>query len=212
VSFDPILVTCAILGTLLAFIVHEYAHGAMAYQLGDPTPKYEGRLTLNPIVHLHPIGSLMLIISIISSGGSWVIGFAKPVRFEYDNLKKPFLDGGLIALAGPLSNFIICLALGIFVQLAAPPLLVRPLAIIIAANLGFGLFNCFPFPALDGWKMLQAIVPKTFAQTLRDIEQRTGMYGVVGLLIVSYFLIDPVFKPTFRAAMQLLVGTWPLPS
>ncbi|CAN0186809.1 unnamed protein product, partial [Phaeothamnion confervicola] len=204
------LVLCAIVGTLLAFVVHEYAHGAMAYQLGDPTPKYEGRLTLNPIVHLHPVGSLMLVASIISSGGNWVIGFAKPVRFDYDNLKNPFFDGGLIAFAGPLSNFIICFVLGIITQLAAPPALIKPLAIVIAANLGFGLFNCFPFPALDGWKMLQAIVPKSFAQTLRDVEQKTGVYGIIILLVASYFLIDPIFKPLFREAMQLLVGQWPL--
>ena len=204
---DAILIIGAVLGTLLAFMIHEYCHGAMAYQLGDPTAKYEGRLTLNPIVHIDPIGSLVLVTSIIMSQGKWVIGWAKPVRFDANNLKSPFFDAGLIAMAGPMSNFILCFVLGILVQLVPlPPVAVRLLTLVIAANLGFGLFNCFPFPGLDGWKMLQVIMPRDLARKMRDFEMRAGIYAIFILLIGSYFLVDPIFKPTFAFLMGLLVG------
>ena len=210
VVFEPVAVVSILTGTLIAFVVHEYAHAFAAYQLGDPTPKYEGRLTLNPLVHLHPIGSIMLVATMLMSQGSLVAGWAKPVRFEYSNLKSPFFDGGIIAFAGPLSNFIVAFLLGVLTQLVLPTNLIYPVALIVAANLGFGLFNCFPFPALDGWKMLQAVVPTSFAEKLRDLEQRTGLYGIFILLVGSYFLVDPVLKPTFRFLMQIAVGSWPL--
>src|SRR5690606_15781069 len=72
---------------LVAFAVHEYAHARVAYQLGDPTPKYEGRLTLNPLVHVDPVGALVLMISLVISQGRLLVGWGKPVRFDSDNLK-----------------------------------------------------------------------------------------------------------------------------
>lgn len=196
-----------ILGTLSAFVVHEFAHAQMAYTLGDPSSKYAGRLTLNPVVHLHPVGTALLIASSLFTKGACPIGWAKPVQIQLDLLKQPFFDAALIAFAGPFSNFVLGLLLCLVYHLLAPNVFV---AMLIATNFAFGLFNCFPLPGLDGWKMLQAPLPKSFAYKLREFEMKVGLYGVLIILLASPVLVDPILKPGFRFVMTtLLAGDWP---
>jgi Zn-dependent protease len=93
-----------------ALLIHEFAHAWMAYQLGDPTAKYANRLTLNPVVHFEPIGFICLAASYISSGGSLIMGWAKPVPVNHDNFKNRSLDMALVAGAGPFVNFLVAFA------------------------------------------------------------------------------------------------------
>ncbi len=202
-SLDPMTLIGAMIGLLAAFVVHEYAHARAAYALGDPTSKYDGRLTLNPLVHLDPIGSLSMLMSMILTGGQMVLGWAKPVMFNRDNFKDPYLDGALVALAGPVANLILAaLAAGVF-HLGLPGAWL--VMWVVKANVGFGLFNAFPLPPLDGWKMLQAFVPRGVAHSMQRFEERLGKAAPALLLLASYVLIGPLLRPLYSSLVNVLL-------
>ena len=203
-ALDPIILGGSLLGLLTAFVVHEFAHAQAAYSLGDPSSKYAGRLTLDPRVHLDPVGSICLLVSMVSSQGRLALGWAKPVMFDRDNFKSPYLDGALVALAGPLSNLVLAFALALLMRLALPGNLLIELT--IRANLGFALFNLFPLPPLDGWKVVQAFVPSSWARSMQRGEERLGVYAPIVLLCASPLLIRPIFSPMFTSLAQLMTG------
>ena len=161
-DFDLYNILLMIIPVLMALTVHEYAHALAAYHLGDGTAKLEGRLTLNPLAHLDPIGTLMLFLS-------KMIGWAKPVPFNPANFKNPVRDTTLVALAGPVSNFILAVALSLVFKIfgllglftLAP--IGRELAFIfqltILFNISLGFFNLIPLPPLDGFKVLSYFLP-----------------------------------------------------
>ena len=167
---------------LIAFTVHEYAHAFASSILGDPTPKLEGRLSLNPFVHLDLVGTLMLII--------FKFGWAKPVMINPQYYKNPKRDMGLVAFAGPLVNFILSFLSFLVVNLIfkltngdvgialyATYTFFRYFAII---NLGLGVFNMLPFPPLDGSKVLGAFLPMNLFLKYMRLEP----YGMAILLIL----------------------------
>ena len=204
-NFSLTDVAFAMISVTLAFMVHEYAHGYFAYMLGDPTPKYEGRLTVNPLVHLDPVGSLVMLTSIIAFHGQLVMGWGKPVRFDESNLKHPKIDGAIIALGGPFANFMLVLITSLLLHLGVP---IGAFAVtLIAANLGFGLFNCLPFPPLDGWKILRSAMPDSIAASMQRIEQKIGVFGVVILLLLSGPIVNPILVPIFHELMVVLIPT-----
>ncbi len=151
-NFDLQSVLYSVPAVVIGLTVHEYAHAYTAYRLGDPTAKNQGRITLNPVRHIDPLGMLFIVIA--------GFGWAKPVQFAPENLRKPKLYKALIALAGPLSN----LALGLLALLAvkaclplsaALPEKARQIALYglfygAVINLGLFIFNILPFPPLDG--------------------------------------------------------------
>lgn len=195
----------------VALLIHEFAHAWMAYQLGDPTAKYEGRLTLNPVVHFEPIGALCLVITFWTSNGGMIMGWAKPVPIDSDNFKSPRLDMALVAAAGPFVNF--CLAFlcsmlwitGIAQQ--APFLLQALVKYLIVANVGFGLFNLFPFPPLDGWKIVGAMLPAEIHRKMQAWEHRLGIYSFVALFAIIIFLGPYTLQPVFHAVLSIFLGT-----
>ena len=198
--WDIVTILGACLGLLVAFVIHEYSHAQAAYSLGDPTSKYAGRLTLNPLVHLDPFGSIALLLSAFSSGGTLWLGWAKPVLFDRNNFKQPYLDGALVALAGPLSNLALAFLLAVPLRFADIPLL----ALVIKANVGFGLFNAFPLPPLDGWKILMAFVPRSLARQMEHFEHKLGRFAPVLLLAASFLFIAPLLGPMSRSLNGLL--------
>lgn len=169
-----------------ALLIHEYAHAWMAYQLGDPTAKYEGRLTLNPLVHFEPFGALALTVTYIASSGALIMGWAKPVPVKSEQFKNPSLDMALVAAAGPFINFLVAVGcamlylLGFFQGTSLQTIL----GLLIGANVGFGLFNLIPWPPLDGWKILSAVVPASIASSMRELENKMGIWSLVGLLLL----------------------------
>jgi len=212
-SFDPLWLVFAFLSILVAFAVHEYAHGQAAYALGDPTPKYEGRLTANPLVHLDLTGAAVLLLSLLLTQGRAVVGWGRPVQFNSEALRDPLRDGALIALAGPGSNLAVALAAGLPVKLGllqSLPLLEDALTILTAMNVAMFFFNLIPFPPLDGWKVLQAFVPRSFAWDMKRFETRSGM---VPLFLLMGFMIlfgRYVLGPPYVFLMTLLAGRLPL--
>jgi len=207
VVFDPLYILMAAVSILVAFVVHEWAHGYTAYSLGDPTPKYEGRLTLNPLVHIDPIGAAVMLGSMVLSGGTLVVGWAKPVQFDSDNLKNPFFDGAVIAAAGPVSNFVLAFLFGLpLLAHLAPPAVAGFLIPFVAANLGLGLFNLIPCPPLDGWKVCQGFLPRGVAHEMKSAENRFGMVPLFVLLAVFWLFGDLFLGPIFQFLLRLFTG------
>lgn len=193
---------------LLAFTVHEYSHARAAVGLGDPTPKYEGRLTLNPIVHTDPVGAAILLITLLASGGRAVIGWGKPVQFNSDALRDPIRDGALIAFAGPLSNFVLAFLAGLPLKLGllAHPLGVKALVTLVAVNVALGLFNLIPFPPLDGWKVLGAFMPRGTAWDMKRFEARAGMTPMLVLMVFMWLFGSYLLYPPFSFLMAIFTS------
>ena len=189
---------------IFSSIIHEYSHGWMAYQLGDPTAKYEGRLTLNPIAHIDPFGTVVLPLVLLFTSG-FFIGYAKPVPFNPANLKKPDRDTALVGVAGPGSNLVIALVLGFVVRfLGYLPYLntIAPfLSFIVMINIWLALFNLLPLPPLDGSKILLGIAPRTFGRYYFALERS----GFISLLIAFFIAmtIIPILAPLL---FKLIVG------
>lgn len=169
-----------------ALLIHEFAHAWMAYQLGDPTAKYEGRLSLSPVVHFEPIGALCLCVTYLSTGGALIMGWAKPVPVNPDNFKSRSLDMALVAGAGPFINFLVAVGCSMvyLVGLAAGTPVQDVLGLMIRANVGFGLFNLIPWPPLDGWKITGALLPEAITSQMRALEAKMGIWSLVGLLLI----------------------------
>lgn len=173
---------------LIAFTVHELAHAVTADRLGDPTPRRQGRITLNPLAHLDPIGTLMLLIS--------GFGWAKPVMVQPAYLRgNPRTSMGIVAAAGPLSNLLMAIVAAIPLRLglvdmsvgsssAVLPSLSFLLFQFIFINLILLFFNLIPIPPLDGFKILTAVLPAEMAYQLRPLEQ----YGFLILLLAIFIL------------------------
>lgn len=201
---DPILLIFQIAVLLLSVIVHEVAHGLMALHLGDTTAKDAGRLTLNPIRHIDPIGSILVPIITYMTGG-FLFGWAKPVPYNPRALYKDYIYGPLkVALVGPLSNFGLALIFGTIIRFAGgffSPLMVELLFSIVLLNCVLFIFNLIPIPPLDGSKILSLILPRQF---FAQIEQ----FGMIGFIILIFFmsaLSNFVFGIAFSLA-KLLVG------
>lgn len=196
---------------IVALSVHEYSHARVADELGDPTPRLNGRLTLNPLAHLDPLGTLALIF--------FRFGWGKPVPIDPYNLRNPKRDQALISLAGPASNFVVAvifavlyrilpkLALGITLQL----FLVQLIQTTVVLNLGLGLFNLLPVGPLDGLKILLGVLPTEISIELEDTMQR---YGLIILFLILFLpvpgtassLVGLIFGPVLMTISNFLLG------
>lgn len=189
---------------LFALTVHELAHGYVAYQLGDPTAKNQGRLTLNPLKHLDPLGVIAFIIM--------KIGWAKPVPVNPNYFKNPQQGMLLVALAGPGSNVALAIASALlakfFVLFDMMPLFIlQPLVSMLVAsvwiNIMLAVFNCLPIPPLDGSKVLMGLLPPAALRSYMKLEP----FGFILLLILFYTGIIPQFiMPIINFSNNLLLG------
>jgi len=145
----------AVPSILIASTIHEYAHGLIAFKLGDPTAKAEGRLTLNPLSHIDPIGALSMII--------FRFGWSKPVPINENNFEKRELGTAITALAGPISNLLLACLLAVINLIFQPNLnsiLGNFVLTFTVINLALAFFNLLPIPPLDGHKIVRAIIPR----------------------------------------------------
>lgn len=178
---------------LFAAIIHEVAHGAMAYRLGDPTAKDAGRLTLNPVKHIDPVGSVLLPLMLYVMRSPILFGWAKPVPFNPIFLKNPKRDGGLIALAGPASNFAVAaifygIMAGMSVIGLTVPNLPTFLSIIVYVNIWLGVINLVPLPPLDGSKVLFMLLPKKWHRIELFLEKNGPILLMLLILMLVFFV------------------------
>jgi Zn-dependent protease len=193
---------------LVAFPVHEFFHAYAAYRLGDGTAKMFGRLTLNPIVHFDPLGGLLLIVSVLSSG--FVFGWAKPTPVNPSNLRDRRNSEVLVALAGPASNLVMALlaavviralnATGLLAQL--PDLAFQVLFFFVLFNILLAIFNLIPIPPLDGSTLLWRFLPPQLVWQWRPILTQ---YGFI-ILLLFIFTIGPRVGRLVLDVTDFLVG------
>ncbi|MEO6109401.1 MAG: site-2 protease family protein [Candidatus Saccharimonadales bacterium] len=209
---DINLITIAItLGVILiSMTLHEAMHAFVGYWLGDDTAKREGRLTLNPIKHIDPFLTIILPLGLAIVGAP-IFGGAKPVPFNPDRVKFGDWGAALVAIGGPLTNFVFAfVSFGIWAIIGMPTLGIgaQILMTFISVNLGFFVFNILPIPPLDGSRVLYAVAPEIVRQGMRWIE-RYGIMFIFLLIIlfssqlgdfmriaISFFL--DVFSAVFR--------------
>ena len=207
---DQFLVLIFQLAVLLfSVMIHEVAHGLMALRLGDPTAKNEGRLTLNPIKHLDMFGSFILPISLyILSAGGFVLGWAKPVPYNPNNLKNPKTGAGLIAMVGPLSNLLVAIVFGLILRgigLLPDLEFLSSLGIflnaIVITNIVLAIFNLVPLPPLDGSSILFSLLPKKF-DFIQEYLLRYGFIILIAFLVFGFQFITPLIGMLYK----LIVG------
>lgn len=183
---------------IMSVVVHELSHGYAAELLGDPTPRLQGRLTLNPLKHLEWFGSL--IVPLITSMAGFTFGWAKPVQWNPYNVKNKRWGEFMIALAGPVSNLLIALVFGLLIRIAGVSLPISFIQIsvyVISINIILAVFNLVPIPPLDGSKVLFSLLPARFAQVRETLER----YSIFFFLILVFFLwrfVEPIIPFIFR--------------
>jgi len=174
---------------LFSVIIHELAHGYVAYSLGDPTAKYEGRLTLNPLKHLDPFGSIILPLLLFIAGSPFLFGWAKPVPINPYNFRDKKYGEIKVSIAGPLSNLVLAIVFGLILRfipdaiIAVNPGVGIALSYIVSINIWLAIFNIIPVPPLDGSWILFTFLPAR----LESVKNFLKQYGVVILVLLILF-------------------------
>jgi len=209
-------IAVAAIPILFAITLHEVAHGWVANKLGDGTARMLGRLTLNPVKHIDPIGTVLVPLLAVASAGL-MFGWAKPIPVNTRNLKRPIKDMALVAIAGPAANLIMAAFWLIIIKVILMISGSLPAAgvargffemawIGIYFNLILFFFNLLPLPPLDGSKVLSGFVPRSVSNVIDSIEPY-GMYIIVGIIALSYYgiiNISPFFDFIKNISLSLI--------
>jgi Zn-dependent protease len=194
-----IIITFVIL--IFSAIVHEVAHGLMAEKLGDNTAREEGRITLNPIPHIDPFGSILLPFILLSVGSPIVFGAAKPVPVNFGNLRNPKSGMALVSFAGPLSNIILAVIFALIIKAGlgneiSAPILIQAMII----NIVLATFNLMPIPPLDGSKIVASFLPTEWMYKILSLEN----YGFVLVFVfLALGILDTILRPVINLFFRL---------
>ncbi|MBQ7515781.1 MAG: site-2 protease family protein [Schwartzia sp.] len=199
-GFNLMEMVAGLPGLVMALSLHEYAHARVAVAMGDFTPKMMGRLTLNPMAHIDPIGLIMLLVA--------RFGWAKPVMVNPNNFRDRVKGDILVALAGPAMNFLVAFLATAFLvfyadvlKMPVTPGLRSVLWLIVIYNLNFGIFNLIPIPPLDGSRVLMAVLPPEMQYKLAGLERYS-------FLILILFLMTPVLGYILVPLQRLLLSLY----
>lgn len=207
-SWEGILGLVIILGVILfSMVLHELAHGVVAYWLGDETAKDDGRLTLNPVKHIDPVMSILVPVLLYMSGGP-IFGGAKPVPVNMRNLKFGAWGMALVAIAGPITNFLIALVsflVGYWTGwLNMSGIVGTIFTELVLVNLGFGIFNLIPIPPLDGSRVLYALAPDVVREGMEKFEK----IGIVVVMILVIVFPGVISKIMLGGIQGMLTGLY----
>jgi Zn-dependent protease len=201
---DPTSIIFSIIVLIFSVVAHEVSHGYMAQYLGDPTARLAGRLTMNPLKHVDPVGSVAVPVVTAMMPGGFVFGWAKPVPYNAYNLRDHVWGEAKVALAGPMTNLGIAFVFGILLQFFGnllSPDVQTIMHLIVYINVILTVFNLVPIPPLDGSKVLLSALPLRY----RYIGEYLERYSLVLILIFAFFLWQ-FFLPVVRLIYQVLVG------
>jgi len=200
---DIVITIFSLIVLLFSVVVHELAHGSVAYSLGDPTAKYEGRLTLNPLKHLDPFGSVVLplLMLFITAGQGPIFGWAKPVPINPYNFKDQKWGSLKVAIVGPAVNFLIAIIFGLLIRFLNLPYdlpFIQLLSIVVFYNFLLAIFNLLPIPPLDGSWILFNLIPEN-AIKFKMFMQQYGMFILIFLIFFGglqglNFVVDYLFR------------------
>lgn len=186
---------------ILSIVLHEIAHGYVADRLGDPTARLQGRLSLNPLVHLDWFGSVILPLLLVFSGAPFILGWAKPVPFNPYNFKNPKWGAVLVAMAGPITNIIIAIiAATVIHTIPFGEAGILFFTAVIITNIALAVFNLVPVPPLDGHHLLFALIPDRY----RHIKNMLRQYSFI-ILIIFVIYGWKFIAPVIISAYELLV-------
>ncbi|MBU3925846.1 site-2 protease family protein [Patescibacteria group bacterium] len=196
----------AVVVLIMSVVIHEVSHGFTANLLGDPTAKYAGRLTLNPIKHLDPMGSVIFPLLLVVFHSPVIFGWAKPVPYNPYNLRNQKWGAGLVAVSGPLSNFLIAIFFGLLIRFSSslsflPFSFFDISSLIVVINLVLGVFNLVPIPPLDGSKVLFSFLPYNW----HKVEIFMERYGIFALLVFIFFFLEFLF-PIVEFLFRIITG------
>jgi Zn-dependent protease len=174
---NPLAFIVIFAGLLISVTIHEFAHAITADKLGDPTPRFQGRVTLDPRSHLDPLGVIMILLT--------RFGWGKPVEFDPYNLKDPKRDTAIIAVAGPISNLIIAFIISVILKSGLIPViwLAAGLYQVLILNVVLAIFNLVPVHPLDGSKIVMAFLPAEQAVEYESFMRRYGMFVLIALIL-----------------------------
>lgn len=181
---------------VLSAVAHEYSHAAVAKALGDNTAEQQGRLTLNPFVHLDMFGTVILPLLLLLTSGVF-LGWAKPVPYNPYNLRDKKTGNLKVAIAGPLSNLLIAVVLGLVLRFAYIgqgefPIEAQLISFVVSVNIVLAVFNLIPVPPLDGSKILSDLFPR-----VGDAVMRLGFFGIIIALLLAYSILPSITGALF---------------
>lgn len=189
---------------VVSLVLHELAHAYVATWLGDPSPRADGRLSLNPIVHLDPLGTAMFVITALVS--SFIFGWAKPVLINPRYFRRPQVDMALVAAAGPATNLLLALGCVAWLIHGDPEGTLEEVVIrAFEVNVVLGIFNLIPVPPLDGSRIVAAVMPRALHARWSQLDQ-VGMIALFAVILVFNDRFWSVFSGVLDETARVMVN------
>lgn len=205
-NFDLYEFLLSMVALIICITIHEFAHAMSAYKAGDDTPQAQGRLSLNPLDHLEPMGTIMMVVSSIAGFG---IGWGKPVQVNPANFRHPRWDNLRVSFWGPLSNLLTAVVVGLMLRFwgdtMSKPLMFFFLMLLMR-SIGLALFNLIPVSPLDGSHIVSSLLPYQLARRYDYFMARNGMLVFLGLILLGGQVLPVIIGVPARFLFNLLVG------